>query len=219
MPRRDGDGRGFSSLGLRPPPRDFTNRSSSSATIPVGALPPDSELARIIRKGLNGTAMLPLGRLRRELSDVVQYIKTFSPRWKGEPQGKAIVPTPDPFGDARAAVAVAKGKEMFQHTCASCHEEPRAPRHRFLHARRQARRRVRRPLRELPPDLRCDTLRAVYPGSELADLYRIIAAGISGAGMPTWKGQLPEDDLWAIVYYVRSLRADQTGCMRSRTGQ
>jgi mono/diheme cytochrome c family protein len=74
-------------------------------------------------------------------------------------------------------------------------------------------------VRELPPDLRCDTLRTIRPGNELVDLYRVVAAGIGGAGMPTWRGGLPEADLWAIAYYVRSLRADQTGCNVSRTGQ
>jgi hypothetical protein len=74
-------------------------------------------------------------------------------------------------------------------------------------------------VRELPPDLHCDTLRTIHPGSELYDLYRIIASGINGASMPTWKNRLPEVDLWGVAYYVRSLRADQTGCNVSRTGQ
>lgn len=39
------------------------------------------------------------------------------------------------------------------------------------------------------------------------DLYRTIGAGIGGAAMPQWKGALPEDSLWALVYYVQSLIA------------
>ena len=39
------------------------------------------------------------------------------------------------------------------------------------------------------------------------DLYRTIGAGIGGAAMPQWKGALPEDSLWALVYYVQSLVA------------
>ena len=133
------------------------------------------------------------------------------------------MPSPDPFGDARAAVAVARGNEMFQQTCATCHVHARAqapPSSACPAASRGADvRDCRRAGAELPPDLRCDPLRTIFPGSELVDLYRIVASGIGGAGMPTWKGALPEADLWAIAYYVRSLRADQTGCMRSRTGQ
>lgn len=37
------------------------------------------------------------------------------------------------------------------------------------------------------------------------DLYRVIAAGVGGAAMPTWKGALPEESLWALAYYVQSL--------------
>src|SRR5262249_61225137 len=39
------------------------------------------------------------------------------------------------------------------------------------------------------------------------DLYRTIGAGIGGAAMPQWKGALPEESLWALVYYVQSLVA------------
>ncbi|MDB4971110.1 MAG: Cytochrome c class, partial [Myxococcales bacterium] len=73
------------------------------------------------------------------------------------------------------------------------------------------------PVRQVPPDLACDPLRTIYKGTELVDLYRVIAAGIGGSGMPTWKGALPEDDLWSLAYYVVKLR--QTGCKVSRTGQ
>ncbi|HWE29971.1 MAG TPA: c-type cytochrome [Polyangia bacterium] len=211
-----GDGRGYSSVGLRPPPRDFTDPMFKFGHVPVGALPPDSELERIVRKGLNGTAMLPWDVSDRELHDVVQYLKTFSPRWKTEQLPVAIMPSPDPFGDARAAAAVAQGKQLFTQTCAACHERRELKTTDFTVCRAPN---DCVPVRELPPDLRCDPLRAVYRGTELDDLYRTIASGIAGAGMPTWKGQLPEDEIWAIVYYVRSLRADQTGCMRSRTGQ
>jgi mono/diheme cytochrome c family protein len=124
------------------------------------------------------------------------------------------VPSPDPFGEARAAEAVKNASKLFEHTCASCHEHRELKTTEFCLDRD-----CKRPVLELPPDLRCDTLRTVYPGSELNDLYRIIAAGIGGAGMPPWKGSLPEEDLWSLAYYVRSLRGNPTGCNLSRTGQ
>ncbi|HEX9102107.1 MAG TPA: cytochrome c, partial [Polyangia bacterium] len=153
-----------------------------------------------------------------ELHDVVQYIKSFSPQWRTERQGEAIVPSPDPWGEAHAAMAVARGDEVFHGTCASCHERRELKTTEFC-LRWKSADECELPVRELPPDLRCDPLRNVYPGSELVDLYTTVAAGIGGAGMPTWKGGLPEPDLWSLAYYVRSLRADQTGCTRSRTGQ
>lgn len=42
---------------------------------------------------------------------------------------------------------------------------------------------------------------------ELDDYYRIIAAGIGGTAMPAWRDSLPEEDIWAMAYYVRSLAA------------
>jgi mono/diheme cytochrome c family protein len=59
----------------------------------------------------------------------------------------------------------------------------------------------------LPTDFTRDPLRSVHEGTTMVDLYRIIAAGVPGAGMPTWKGALAEEDLWALAYYVRSLSA------------
>ncbi|HEX9104957.1 MAG TPA: c-type cytochrome, partial [Polyangia bacterium] len=96
----NGDGRGFSSVGLRPPPRDFTHPIFKFGHTPIPQLPPDRALERIIRKGLNGTAMRPWDVSDAELHDVVQYIKTFSPQWRSERQGEAIVPSPDPWGEA-----------------------------------------------------------------------------------------------------------------------
>jgi mono/diheme cytochrome c family protein len=72
-----------------------------------------------------------------------------------------------------------------------------------------------RPL--MPPDFRARRMKA---GTSLQDLYRTIGAGIGGTAMPTWKDGLEEKDLWALVYYVKSL-ADQrlrhTHAIRSGT--
>lgn len=71
----------------------------------------------------------------------------------------------------------------------------------------------------LPPDFLVNKVKSAYPvgtrvdGREYTapmqreDLYRTIGAGIGGAAMPQWKGALPEESLWALVYYVQSLVA------------
>jgi mono/diheme cytochrome c family protein len=43
------------------------------------------------------------------------------------------------------------------------------------------------------------------PERQREDLYRVIAAGVGGAAMPTWKGAIPEENLWALAYYVQTL--------------
>jgi len=213
----NGDGHGVSAVGLRPPPRDFTQAMFKFGHVEIPQLPPDDELKRIIKNGLNGTAMHPWDLSERELDDVVQYLKTFSPRWRTDKIGEAIQPSPDPFGPAREKEGIAHGEAKFGELCANCHVRRELKTTEFC--LRGTLEDCKLSVRELPPDLHCDTLRTIHPGSELYDLYRIIASGINGASMPTWKNRLPEVDLWGVAYYVRSLRADQTGCNVSRTGQ
>ena len=56
----NGDGKGPSSYGLRPPPRDFTKGIFKFARLRSSdELPNDDDLVRIVHGGLHGTAMLP----------------------------------------------------------------------------------------------------------------------------------------------------------------
>ncbi len=69
----------------------------------------------------------------------------------------------------------------------------------------------------LPPDFLFHRTKTVFDVGALVegrryseadqreDLYRVIAAGVGGAAMPTWKGALSEENLWALAYYVQSL--------------
>jgi hypothetical protein len=42
-------------------------------------------------------------------------------------------------------------------------------------------------------------------GHQHEALYRVITSGVGGTAMPTWLGALPEENLWALVHYVRSI--------------
>ncbi len=51
-------------------------------------------------------------------------------------------------------------------------------------------------------------------GRDAREVFQTIAAGIDGAGMPTWgrtdpdaKGSVPDEEIWAIAHYVRHLVA------------
>jgi mono/diheme cytochrome c family protein len=97
-----GDGHGPAAVGLRPPPRDFTQGLFKFGHVPAPGLPPDEELRAIVRGGLHGTAMRPWDGLPDdELEAILQYLKTFSPRWKSESPASPVEPSPDPFGTAR----------------------------------------------------------------------------------------------------------------------
>jgi mono/diheme cytochrome c family protein len=217
----NGDGKGPSSPGLRPPPRDFTQGVFKFAAVPGGTLPHDEDLARIVKSGLHGTAMLAWDVPERTLADVIQYIKTFSPRWKEEEPGEAILPTPDPW-NGKEAEAVVRGKKLYHGLaqCLGCHPSY-ASREEIWTASKELTGNGTIDFRDdmygsvlkesdygvkiLPPDFTRSDLRSIRDGQRLDDLYRVVAAGVGGTAMPTWKGSLPEEDLWALAHYVNSL--------------
>jgi hypothetical protein len=42
----------------------------------------------------------------------------------------------------------------------------------------------------------------------VADIFRIISAGIPGAGMPMWRGENMHDrDIWAMAHFIHKLVA------------
>jgi len=215
----EGDGKGPASLGLRPPPRNFKQGQFKFAAVSSGQLPNDEDLLRIVQGGLHGTAMLPWNDVpERDLLDIIQFIKTLSPKWADKTPGEPIVPAPDPFGPERRAEAVARGMKVYHGMaqCLSCHPayetQPTIEAASLELSKREA---TLRPdpyhseLKEsdygtklMPPDFTRDPLRS---GDKLTDIYRTIASGIGGTAMPTWKGALADDDIWAMAYYVRSL--------------
>ncbi len=214
-----GDGKGPAAIGLRPPPRNFTKGQFKFAAVSSGQLPNDNDFLNTIQMGLHGTAMLPWKDVpKREIMDIVQYIKTLSPKWAEKTPGEPIVPGPDPWGAERKAEAVTRGMKVYHGMaqCLSCH--PAYETKETINAaslelsKREA---TLRPdayhsemkdsdygYKLMPPDFTRDHVRS---GETLEDFYRTIAAGIGGTAMPTWKGALPDDDIWAMAYYVRSL--------------
>lgn len=201
-----GDGRGPSGVGLSPPPRDFTRGAFKFAAVPSGSLPRDEDLARTIRHGLAGTAMLPWSLGERELDAVVQYLKTFSPRWRRErpPSLSEVSTSPDPWrSDPEGAIREGERVYHQEALCTTCH-----PAYAPVAARRPD---PGLPVMQfepahgtwvLPADFRRHPMRA---GRTVEALHRTIAFGLGGTPMPTWQGALPDRSLWALSYYVRSL--------------
>lgn len=192
----EGDGQGPLGVHQTPPARDLRLGVIKYGSVPAGSLPTDDDLARIITRGLPGTAMLPWKVPAEELRPVIAYIKTFSPRWRrGEAPGKPVAIPPDPWGD-RIAAASERGKDLFhgQAACTTCHPSAARPEPITTSS-------VYGPI--VVPNLATARLRN---GEAPDDLFRVIAAGVGGTAMPAWKGMVPDEDLWALVHYVRSLR-------------
>lgn len=84
-----GDGHGPSSITMRPPPRDFRMGLFKFAGTPAGQVPTDEALERTIRRGLQGTPMLPWDIPESERKTLVAYIKTLKCVPKGSTDADA----------------------------------------------------------------------------------------------------------------------------------
>lgn len=219
-----GDGKGPAAIFLDPKPRDFTSGKFKFGSVPAGELPTDQDLDRILVHGLSGTSMPAWPLLpQQERAQIIEYIKTFSPEWHRSAPGVPIAVTEDPYrGDVESIrKAVARGEVVYHTvtTCWQCHPGyVSAERFAELYA---AQKRRPPPLRPdfhkpvmkpdgwgqplMPTDFKTDRIKT---GIELKNLFIVIAAGIGGTAMPTWKDSIPDEDIWALAYYVRWL-ADQ----------
>jgi mono/diheme cytochrome c family protein len=235
----DGDGKGPSAAGMRPPPRDFRTALFKFGGVQVGQLPHDDAIERLLRRGLDGTPMLAWDMSPRERHAIIQYIKSFSPRWREEEPGERVEVSPDPW-KGKEAEAREIGKRIYHLAgvendaagnmkyvlagCSNCHpsyisiDERIALSQTYTGAPPAALAELGdmyRPslkaseyqvgdhtLQILPTDF---LFHPVKNGTSLDELYRTIAAGIAGAAMPTWKGILNEEGLWALTHYVKSL--------------
>jgi cytochrome c oxidase cbb3-type subunit 2 len=117
---------------LNPQPRDFTTGAFKSRTTPSGALPTDEDIFRTISRGVRKGQIMPAwgnvadGHVIPEQDrwDLVDYIKTLSPRFKTEPVPDAIPVPPPPYPTIKdAPAAVVKEGRMVYRTlqCWSCH--------------------------------------------------------------------------------------------------
>ncbi len=235
-----GDGHGLSAQGLWPPPRDLRQGLYKFARVPAPGLPPDAELARIIREGLSGTAMLAWTVSDEDLDALLGYVKSLSPRWRTEAVGEIAPLGPDPTSALPAADVIRRGEALYhgKAMCSGCHPGY-VTRARLFEITRELtgtgtatyapamytsriketeycwRSRTEpdgseacaEPVRSVPPDFTHDPMRAVRPAHMLADLYQTLASGITGAGMPPWRGSLTDEELWSMAHYVQSIAA------------
>jgi len=221
----EGDGYGRSAQHLRPPPRSFKQSTFKFTKVPSDKLPNDDALVTLVRHGLGGTPMYPWAVSEERLHDIVQYIKSLSPEetgWRDAANeiGAVVETGADPWA-GKEAQGVAAGEIAYhKNGCYGCHPAYVTP------AKLNEIRGVDKNTKYgadlsypklkkdssydvlgykvaiLSPDFTWQTMR--YSGTPM-EAFQTIAAGIGGAGMPTWKGAMPDEDLWAIAHYVRHL--------------
>ncbi len=116
----DGKGSGPAAAGLRVRPRDFVAGKYKIRSTASGSIPPDEDLARVIRSGMHGTAMpdWELVLSQDDTAAVVAHVKSFSPRFKSEqPAPVAVAPAIQP-----TPASVDQGKSVYaKMQCAKCH--------------------------------------------------------------------------------------------------
>jgi cytochrome c oxidase cbb3-type subunit 2 len=191
-----GDGQGMAAHMLRVPPRDFRQGFFKFRSTASGSVPTDHDLLQTVTQGLRWTGMVG----RPDLSEadrraVVQYLKTFSPRFAAEPPAAPIaVPRPPPQSQA----LLEEGRRLYYEAgCVRCHgERGRGDGASTAELRDD----WGRPTQ--PSDL---TWRPLKRGAGVEGIYLTIATGLSGTPMPSYKDALDDQGIWALVYYLESL--------------
>jgi mono/diheme cytochrome c family protein len=200
-----GDGRGEMGRELKPRPRNFERGLFKYHSTPAGALPSDADLERIIRGGLTGTAMPVFTNLsEREIKSVIEYVKSFSPRWRNPTNyapALALPPLPAWFGDEVLLKSrVAKGRNLFSAACAACHGVNG-------NGRETTAKNLEDSWGEPVPatDLRQPALRS---GRTLETVYRVLLTGIDGTPMPSFAETMTEEQRWELVAFIAQLRRE-----------
>ncbi len=157
------------------------------------------EIERIIRYGVNGTLMAPWQNVLgdEEIAAVVALIQ----RWDELPPG-VVLPPPTPAPATEETLAL--GEQLYAQNCAMCHG--------FAG---QGTRRA--------PAL---NVKSYLESTNDLALEQIITNGVPGTAMPAWGTRLTQQEIQAIVAYIRSweptapeVATPQRGGPRCRGGQ
>ena len=197
-----GDGEGENAPYIDPKPRNFTLGQFKCRSTPTGTLPTHEDLVSTLKRGITNSNMpswRPLSDENRE--DLVNYIKTFSPRWKTDKPGEAIhIPAEPEVTPDR----VKAGQAVFQRLeCWKCHG---------VEGRGNG---------PSADTLQDDQNRPIKPfnfhdearfkcGTSDQDLYRIFMTGLDGTPMPSFADNVKPDEAWDLVFYLRTLQPMNT---------
>jgi mono/diheme cytochrome c family protein len=193
-----GDGRGYSAQWLEPRPRDFVSGIFKCRSTPSGTLPTDDDLLRTLNVGLYHTNMPAWAVLgERQLRAVIEYVKTFSPKWKEEGPGVPIVIPPEPANDEASRK---RGRIIWKNNqCEKCHGPEGKGNGASAPTLRDDWGFPDQPFNFASSDKRkC--------GTTNADLYRTFMTGVNGSPMPSFGDSISQQDAWDLVHYVLSLQ-------------
>jgi cytochrome c oxidase cbb3-type subunit 2 len=192
-----GHGDGPAAAFLNPHPRDFTTGNYEIRSTESGSLPTDADLIASVTNGLPGSSMPAWQGLLSDaqIRAVVDYIKTFSPRFTDtQPQivtvGTDVPATPD---------SVTRGAAVYEKLrCGACHGTDG------------------RGTGAIARDLEDDqgnpiaTTDLTEPwtfegGATAHDVYLRFRTGMTGTPMPSYVGTASDVEMWDLANYVLSL--------------
>ena len=197
-----GNGKGPAAKFFKVKPRDFTSGIFKFRSTPgKDSLPTNADLFKTVTHGLWGTPMPPWYSLpAKNRLAVIEYIKTFSDRWKKEKVEQSIAVPAEP----KVTVAsINHGKQVFDQNCAVCHGKggkgdgtlANSLTDEWGHSVR-------------PANMTVDA--GVEGGVELGHdsihEYQTIMTGVGGTPMPVFQETLKPAQVWDVVHYVQSLR-------------
>jgi mono/diheme cytochrome c family protein len=199
-----GDGAGENAPHINPQfpkPRDFTAGLFKCRSTPSGSIPLDEDLFATVGRGINTTAMpswFPL--TKQERTDLVAYIKGFSPRFIEEDADPPVAIPPE---TQLTPESIARGRELYQTTlkCAECHgadgrgNGPSAPT-------------LRDNKGDPIPPYDFTTSARFKCGQTDHDLAQIFLTGLDGTPMPTYADYLEGDQIWDLVHFLRMLQTN-----------
>jgi mono/diheme cytochrome c family protein len=193
-----GDGQGENADWIDPKPRDFTLATFKCRSTPSGTLPTDDDLYRTIKRGLvnsNMPSWKPL--LDSDVEGLVQYIKTFSPRWKTEKPGTPITVPPEIPVTADDILA---GRALFQKMeCWKCHGPEGRGNGPSASTLTDSKDQPIKPFNFAASSrFKC--------GTTNQDLYKIFLTGLDGTPMPSFADNFKGDDAWHLVHFLRTLQ-------------
>ncbi len=192
-----GDGNGDAAAFLLPKPRNFVQANYRLRSTALGELPTDEDLFRAVSLGVSGTPMPPW---RFHLSEndrwaVVEYIKTFSPRFAANEKRNVIVlGNPPPRNEA----ALAEGKSLYtKMSCITCHgESGRGDGSSAAALVDDSNLRIR------PRDFTRPA--AFKSGYATKEIVRTIQTGFNGTPMIGFHGTVSDEDAWKLAYYIET---------------
>jgi cytochrome c oxidase cbb3-type subunit I/II len=189
-------------------PRNFNN-AVFKFRMTKEPVPTDGDLLRTITRGVRGTAMpawysLPLD----DRLAVIQYIKYVLAVDRSDPSKPYAFFTEEPPGEplyigkppAPTQQLLEHGKEVWEQAkCWECHGKTGKG-----DGEKAAGLKDDEDFTSVPADL---TLGQFKSGPAVEDIYRTMTTGLSGTPMPSYRDSFPDEDRWALSYYVLALSA------------